>query len=94
LGASAYVRRAEAADEFRIAVRPDGGAEKLVVQAPDGRALDASARQVVCWLAERQDAVAALCKPDVVQSAARSCVLAAHQAQSSQEVQPGAGAER
>jgi hypothetical protein len=94
LGASAYVRRAEAADEFRMAVRPDGGAEKLVVQAQGGRALDASARQVVCWLAARQDAVAALCKPDVVQSAARSCVLAAHQAQSSPEVQPAAGAER
>ena len=77
-----------------MVVRPDGGAEKSVVQAPDGRALDASARQVVCWLAERQDAVAALCKPDVVQSAARSCVSAAQQAQSSPEVQPAAGAER
>ena len=94
LGASAYVRQAEAADEFRMAVRQDAGAGKSVVQAPDGPVPDASGRQVACWLAERQDAVAALCKPDVVQSAARSCVAAAQQEQSSLEVQPGAADER
>ena len=67
------VRQGAEANGHPMGAHPDhrdAGAEKLADQAPDVRVRAASEHQVVRWLAERRDAVPALCKPDVVQSAA------------------------